>query len=159
MPCYSWQPFQPDIFTYEVFTSANRDPTLLGLPREIRDEMYSYVVEGEQEQQREYVGKHSNSSKSQLCTPLFKVRPPSLIRVCKTTRAEYLPFYFRETCFRLYVDVGKPVMPEWIFSSRTRENSSLYEERVSIDNPTKNWLNSINVSDDAIFRNVQFRLT
>jgi hypothetical protein len=50
-------------------------------------------------------------------------------------------------------------MPEWIFSSRRWENGSLNQERVSIDKRTESWLNSINVSDDAIFRNVQFRLT
>ena len=152
MPCYPWQPLQPDILTYEIVTSTNRHLKLLGLPREIRNEVYSYVLESEQENQQEYVGKHRNASKSQFCTPLFKIRPPALIRVCRTTRAEYLTLYFHQTCFRIHANVGNPPTPGWDYIAWRLE-------RVSIDKAMDNWLNSLSPLEHAIFRNVQFRLS
>lgn len=121
---------------------------LLNIPLEVRYMIYSYCIENEQEDLREYVGNHSNASRSDLCTPLFKVRPPALIRVCKQAREEYLPIYLRETCFRVYVNVDEV------------DRGPLETDRITIDSATESWLRSIVREDKNLyFRHLQFRLT
>ena len=133
-----------------VERSVPQHVQFLNIPTEVRNMIYSYYVEGQQEDVREYVGKHSNADKSDFCTPLFKVRPPSLIRVCTQTREEYLPIYFRETCFRVYVDFT----PSGPFGP----THPLGTDLVTIDPDARSWLNSINQTQtDACFRNLQFR--
>jgi hypothetical protein len=116
--------------------------------------IYSHCIEGEQEAIREYIGYHSHADSSDFCTPLLKVRPPSLIRACKQTREEYLPIYFHETCFRVYADVTCTVP----FGDRTMY--PLDTDRITVDPKTRGWLRSINqIQHNAFFRNLQFRLT
>lgn len=78
--------------------------SLLGLPRELREEIYDCMLEAEQEEYLEIFGCRNNQIEH--CLLLDKARPPRLGRVCRTTRHEYLPYYFKKMTFRVYFGVG-----------------------------------------------------
>ena len=134
--------------------SYTQEPTLLGLPTELREKIYTDVFEAEQENTQEYIGNNTISPHKELCLPLSKIRPPSLGRVCKTLREEYLHYYFKTTCFRVYVNMD--ILDHPFDPSDERPNYQ--PDLVSLDRPAKAWLDSLQPLHDLRFRNVQFRL-
>ena len=115
----------------------------LTLPAEIRENVYSYTAESEQEHHLEYSRDSNTHISTNMCLPLRKIRPPALIRVCKTTRQEYLPYYFKTMYFRINVDI----------------QSSFSHDSI-VDASAKSWLNSLLQSQNDLFRfrHVEFRL-
>jgi hypothetical protein len=130
------------------------EPTLLGLPTEIREIIYANVFETEQEDKQEYIGNNRISPHNEVCMSLSKIRPPSLGRVCKTLREEYLPYYFKATCFRVYVNMDINDHP----FNPAHKWPNYQTDLVSLDRPAKAWLDSLQPLHDLRFRNVQFRL-
>ena len=78
---------------------------LLELPLEIRENIYHHVLQEEQEDKLQYVGTGREGIPYDFCIPLRTIRPPALGRVGRATRCEYLPIFFKATCFRLCVNI------------------------------------------------------
>ena len=154
---------QLDIPTPTQKASAKQRLTLLGLPYEVRENIYSFLIYTEQENDLEYVGKYfDNAPDGELCTPVDNIRPPSLVRVCRTLRQEYLPYYFRETIFRVYVDIsanirlpGHPALTEWCGLI----DLIIVERGYStLKGSTRHWIDSLKGAQETPLRNIQFRL-
>lgn len=110
--------------------------------------IYAYTIELQPKDQFEYVGNCSRILRTDLCLPLHKVRPPSLGRVCTTTRNEYLPYNFTSTCLRVYINV-EVVCP---FFSGIPNAACTY-----LDPATREMFDSISDWNGFRFRNVEYR--
>ena len=156
--------------------------SLLLLPPEIRGKIYYHIITSEQDKYLEYVGNGGKRVQYDFCLPLRKVRPPVLIRVCKTLRYEYLPHFFRSMCFRMYVDIQTTKIFEGqsaaasttgpqlgvpyqfaTFPSLSRSVTASQQrtpppaECTILETPAKNWLDSLRSRDGVRFRQLQIR--
>ena len=114
----------------------------------MRNEIYGWVVAIEQDNHLELAG--TDDDFTQFCLPLRKIRPPALARVCRTTRYEFLPVYFKQRCFRLYTYINA----FRVFQHRGRQQRYL----VRFEEQAEKWLDSLENIGEVSFRNLQFRI-
>ena len=154
--------------------------SLLALPPELRERIYYYVPPCKQSDSLEYLGNGRERLDYDWCLPLRKVRPPALIRVCRTIRCEYLPFYLKSTCFRIHVDIqstksneaGTPSMPgiaawpataHWTMPSALFSRSAMARDQgqppdeTILDKLANEWLDNLGSKDGVRFRQIHIR--
>lgn len=129
-------------------------PTLETIPPEIREIIYSYVVPDERGIYQQYAGHFPTTQ--QFCLPLHEIRPPALGRVSRMLRYEYLPYYFKSTCFRILLPIEQGVGARTIMEQMALDRNN-YDNR-DLDPTARKWLDSIMHMPNVRFRHLQYRL-